>query len=156
MCGADPSGDPPGSMCFVRADARKNLGPGPAHQRRNDRGAEENCKAAANTLRKIRKAPGEKRSLNRVPRREIPRSNASFETKHRLPAEFQGLPSWGQSVAYETWFCENKIARRFCSANCSAVCGTDAGATPVATVPILPGRSRLVNAENARVACSDL
>src|SRR6266568_38818 len=78
-------------------------------------GAEENCKAAANTLRKIRKAPGEKRSLNRVPRRETPRSNASFETKHRLPAEFQGLPSWGQSVAYETWFCENKIARRFCS-----------------------------------------
>ena len=139
MCGADPSGDPPGSMCLVRADARKNLGPGPAHQRRNDRGAEENCKAAANTLRKIRKAPGEKRSLNRVPRRETPRSNASFETKHRLPAEFQGLPSWGQSVAYETWFCENKIARRFYRASWSAVYGTNAGATPAATVPIPPG-----------------
>jgi len=89
-------------MCFARADERKNLGPGPVHQRRNDRGAEENCKAAANTLRKIRKAPGERRPLHRVPLHETPRSNASFETKHRLPVAFQGLPSWGQIVAYET------------------------------------------------------
>src|SRR5258708_21206801 len=102
MCGAYLSGDPRGSMCFARADGRKNLGPGPAHQRRNDRGAEENCKAAANTLRKIRKAPGEPRPLNRVPRHEIPRSNASFETKHRLPVEFPELPSWEQSVLHET------------------------------------------------------
>src|SRR5438034_11733789 len=105
MCGADPSGDPPGSMCFARAEERKNLGPGPVRQRRNDRGAEENCKAAANTLRKIRKAPGERRPLNRVLWRATPRSNASFETEHRLPAECQGLPSWGQSVGYDTWFC---------------------------------------------------
>src|SRR5882724_2597661 len=102
MCGADPSGDPRGSMCFARADERKNLAPSPAHQRRNDRGAEENCKAAANTLRKIRKAPGERRPPIRVPRRETPRSNASFETKHRPPAEFLGLPSWEQSVAHGT------------------------------------------------------
>src|SRR5882757_7812371 len=102
MCGADPSGDPRGSMCFARADERKNLGPGPAHQRKNDRGDEENYKVAANTLRKIRKAPGERRPLNRVPRHETPRSNASFETKHRLLVAFQGLPSWGQIVAYET------------------------------------------------------
>src|SRR5438067_11885618 len=139
MCGADPSGDPRGSMCFARAEERKNLGPGPAHQRRNDRGAEENCKAAANTLRKIRIAPGERRPLNRVPERETRRSNASCETKHRLPAELQGLPSWGQSVAYETWFCENKIARRFCSSSWWAVYGTNAGATPAAIVLIPPG-----------------
>ena len=37
------------------------------------------------------------------------------------------------------------------------VCGRNAGATPAATVPIPPGyASRLVNAENVRVACSDL
>jgi len=126
-------------FCSSRRTKKPWTRPGPAHQRRNDRGAEENCKAAANTLRKIRKAPGEKRSLNRVLRRETPRSNASFETKHRLPAEFQGLPSWGQSVAYETWFCENKIARRFYRASWSAVYRTNAGATPAATVPIPPG-----------------
>ena len=102
MCGADPFGDPRGSMCFARADERKNLGPGPAHQRKNDRGDEENYKVAANTLRKIRKAPDERRPRNRAPRHETPRSNASFETKHRLPVAFQGLPSWGQIVAYET------------------------------------------------------
>src|SRR5258708_1259923 len=138
MCGADLSGDPRGSMGFARADGRKNRGPGPAHQRRNDRGAEENCKAAANMLRKIRKAPGERRPLNRVPLHETPRSNASFETKHRLPAEFQGLPSWGQSVAYETWFCENKIARRFYSASWSAVYGTNAVAPPCPSIPNSP------------------
>jgi len=117
MCGADPSGDPPGSMCFARVVERKNLGPGPAHQRRNDRGGEENCKAAANTLRKIRTVPAERNPLNRVLRHEIPRSNASFETKHRPPAEFQGLPSWEKSVAHDTRFCEHKIAPRFFSAN---------------------------------------
>jgi len=102
MCGADPSGDPRGSMCFVRADTRKNPGPSPAHQRRNDRGVEENCKAAANMLRKIQKAPGEPRPLSRARPHETPRSNASFETKHRPPVAFQGLPSWVQSVAHET------------------------------------------------------
>jgi hypothetical protein len=101
MCGADPSGDPRGSMCFARADRRKNPGPGPVHQRRDDRGVEENCKAAASMLRKIQKAPGEPRPLSRARRRETPRSNASFETKHRLPVAFQGLPSWGQIVAHE-------------------------------------------------------
>lgn len=117
MCGAAPSADPRYSMCFAGADGRKNPGPSLAHQRRNDRGAEENCKAAANTLRKIRKAPVERRPQFRVPRHETPRSNASFETKHRLPAAFLGLPSWEQSVAHETWFCENKIARLLCRGN---------------------------------------
>ena len=102
MCGADPSGGLPCSTCFARAVERKNLEPNLAHQRRNDRGGEENCKAAANTLRKIRKAPGEQRLLIRVPRHETPRSNASFETTHRLPAAFQGLLSWEKSVAHET------------------------------------------------------
>jgi hypothetical protein len=102
MCAADPSGDPRGSTCFARADGRKNLGLGPVRQRRSDRGVEENCKAAANTLRKIQKAPGERKPPNRAPRHEIPRSNASFETKHRPPVAFQGLPSWGQIVDHET------------------------------------------------------
>ena len=112
MCGADPFGDPRSSMCFAPADGQKIPAPDPVHQRRNDRGAEENCKAAANTLRKVRKAPDGRRPLNRVPRHGIPRSNASFETKHRPPAEFPELPSWEQSVAYETCYCENKIVRR--------------------------------------------
>jgi hypothetical protein len=155
MCGADPSGDPRGSICFAPADERKNPGPSPAHQLRNDRGAEENCKAAANTLRKVRKAPGGRRPLNRVPRHGIPRSNASFETKHRPPAEFPELLSWEQSVAYETCFCENKIARVF-SASSSAVCRRNAGATPTATVPIPLGYApRLVEAENVRLAWGD-
>src|ERR1043166_963520 len=130
MCGAAPSGDPPCSVCFARAVERKNPGPSPVHQRRNDRGGEENCKAAANTFRKIRKAPAERRPLNRVLRREIPRSNASFETKHRPPAAFLGLLSWEQSVVHETRFCENKIARQFCIASWSAVSRTNTGATP--------------------------
>src|SRR5262249_5687953 len=100
MYGGAPSRDPPGSMCFARAVERKNLGPSPVHQRRNDRGGEENCKAAANTLRKIRKAPAERRP--RVPRHETPRSNASFETQHHPPEEFPELPSWEQRVAHQT------------------------------------------------------
>src|SRR5215467_14060739 len=100
MCGAGPSGDLPGSTRFARAIERKNLGLSLAHQRRYGRDGEENCKAAANTLRKIRTAPAEQTPLNRVPRHETPRSNASFETQHRPPAEFPGLPSWEQSVAH--------------------------------------------------------
>jgi len=102
MYGAGPSGDPRSSMCFAPADGQKNPAPSPARQRKNDRGAEENCKAAANTLRKVRKAPGGRRPLNRIPRHGIPRSNASFETKHRPPAEFPELLSWEQRVNRET------------------------------------------------------
>ena len=102
MCGAGPTADPRGSICFARADGRKNPGPGLAHQRRNDRGGEENCKAAANTLRKIRKGPAEPKPLLQLPRHEALPSNASFETTHRLPAAFQGLLSWEKSVAHET------------------------------------------------------
>ncbi len=110
MCEVVPSGDPRGSMCFARADGRRNLGPGPVNQPRNDRDVEENCKAAANTLRKIQKAPADLRPPSRARRHETPRSNASFETKHRPPAEFPELPSWEQSVPYKTCFCENKIS----------------------------------------------
>src|ERR1700752_4576505 len=60
-------------------------------------------------LRKIRTVPDGRQTLNRVPRHETPRSNALFETKHRPLAAFQGLPSWEQSVAHATGFCENKI-----------------------------------------------
>src|SRR5215471_406779 len=112
MCAVDLSGDPHGLMCFARADEQKNLGPSLVHQRRSDRDGVENYKAAANTLRKIRIAPRARQSLIRVPQHETPRSNASFETKHRLPEEFPGLPSWDQSVVHRMCFCENKIARR--------------------------------------------
>src|SRR5689334_10501719 len=100
MCGGDPSGGPPCSTCFARAVERKNLELNLAHQRTNDHDGEENCKAAANTLRKIQPTPAGQRPLNRVPRHDAPRSNASFETQHRPPAEFLGLPSWEQSVTH--------------------------------------------------------
>ena len=100
MCAADLSDDPLGSMYFAQEVEQKNPGPSPVHQRRNDRGAEENYKAAANTLRKIRTVPAEQNRLKRLPRHDTPRSNASFGTQHRPPAEFPGLPSWEQSVAH--------------------------------------------------------
>jgi hypothetical protein len=125
MCGADPSGGPPCSTCFARAVERKNLELNLAHQRRNDRDGEENCKAVANTLRKIRTVPAEQNPLKRVPRHETPRSNASFETQHRPPAEFPGLPSWEQSVAHRMLFCETKIAQPFSRARCPPVSGRD-------------------------------
>jgi len=101
MCEAGLSGDLPGSRCFARADGRRNLGPDPVHQRRNDRDVEESCKAAANMLHKIQRAPVELKSPG-IPPHETPRSNASFETKHHPPAAFPELPSWGESVAHET------------------------------------------------------
>jgi hypothetical protein len=62
----------------------------------NDRGGEENCKAAANKLRKIPRAPAERIPLN-PPRAHVKRrSNASFETKHRLPVAFPGSLSFTQ------------------------------------------------------------
>src|SRR5262249_41731364 len=134
MCEADPSLDPHGSMCFARANGRKSSGPDLAHLRRDDRGGEESYRAAANMLRKIQKALRERRALNQVPRHETPRSNASFETKHRLPAVFGELASWVQSVAHDGCFCENKITRRFCSSGgigCSRF--LNAGAPPAAT-----------------------
>ena len=143
MYGADPFGDPPGSMCFGRADGQKNPAPNPVHQRRNDLDVEENCKAAASMLRKIQRALGERRPLSRARRHERLQSNASFETKHRPPAEFPESPSWGQSVAYQICFCENKIARRFGGANWLAACGWNAGAGPVATVLIPLGYAAL-------------
>ena len=61
-----------------------------------NRGGEENCKVAANRLRKIRRAPAERIPLS--PRRAhvIRPSNASFETKHRPPVAFQGSLSFRQ------------------------------------------------------------
>ena len=110
MCEAVPSDDQPGSMCFARADGQKNPAPNPVHQLKNDRDVGENYKAAANMLRKIQRAPVELRPGSQVPPHETPRSNASFETKHHLPAKFPELLSWGESVAQGTWFCENKIS----------------------------------------------
>ena len=69
------------------------------HQRMNDRGGEENCKAAANRLRKIRRVPPDRILLTRPPAHAKPRSNASFETKHRPPAAFPELPSFTKGRA---------------------------------------------------------
>jgi hypothetical protein len=113
MCEADPFAGLRGSMCFPREDGRKNLGRGPVHQRKDGRDAEEKCKAAANTLRKIQKVPPGRMTPNRLSPHAVRPSNASFETKHRLPVAFRGSPSWVESVVHETLFCENKIALRF-------------------------------------------
>jgi hypothetical protein len=64
------------------------------HQRMENRGGEENCKAVANRLRRIRRVPAGRIPLTPSPERAKPQSNASFETKHRPPAAFQGLPSF--------------------------------------------------------------
>ena len=97
-CEADPSGDPPGLMCFAPVDEQKNPGPGPVHQQRNDRGDEENCKAAANTLRKIRKAPGARRPRIRFPgmkhhgpMRRLKRSTALLQSSRNC---LRGNRSW--------------------------------------------------------------
>src|SRR5207253_8601728 len=81
-------------MCFAQADGRRNLGRGPVRQRMNARGGEENCKAAANRLRKIRRVPAERILLTPPPAHAKRRSNASFETKHRPPAAFPELLSF--------------------------------------------------------------
>ena len=60
------------------------------------RGGEENCKAVANKLRKIQKAPFARIPLTPAPEHAKRRSNASFETKHRPPATFQGSLSFTQ------------------------------------------------------------
>src|SRR5436190_2104972 len=69
-------------------------GQDPAHQRMNNRGGEESYKAVANRVRKIRKAPAERIPLSPPRAHATPRSNASFETKHRPPAAFRELPSF--------------------------------------------------------------
>src|SRR5205823_10390702 len=98
-CAADPFADLRWSMCFAQADARRNFGRGPVRQRMKSRGDEENCKAAANRLRKNRREPAWPIPLSPAPEHATQRSNASFETKHRPPAAFPELPSWPQSVA---------------------------------------------------------
>src|SRR5256712_4434795 len=107
----DPFADPRGLICVAQADGRRTLGRDPAHQQMDNRGGGENCRAAANKLRKIRRAPVER--IPPTPCREhaTPQSNASFETKHRPPAAFQELPSWLQRVAQRTLSSENKIVR---------------------------------------------
>src|SRR6267143_7003473 len=93
-CEAGPFPGPHGSKCFAQADKRKNFGQDPVHQQRDTRGGEENCKAAANRLRKIRRVPAERILLTPPPAHAKRRSNASFETKHRPPAAFPELLSF--------------------------------------------------------------
>src|SRR6516162_859655 len=98
-CEADPFADPRGSTCFAREERRKNLAPSPAHQRTDNRGDEENCKAVASKLRKIQRAPRERIPPTPSRAHAIPQSNASFETKHPPPAAFPELPSWLRIIA---------------------------------------------------------
>jgi len=93
-CEADPFADPRGSVCFAQANEQRNPGRDPVHQRMKNRGGEENCKAAANRIRKIPRAPAERIPLGPPRAHATPRSNASFETKHRPPAAFPELPSF--------------------------------------------------------------
>src|SRR5215469_8541942 len=125
-------------MCFAQGDGQKNLGRGLVRQRMDDRGGEENYKAAANRPRKIQQAPAEQRALNRLPRHATPRSNASFETKHRPPAAFLGSPS-----CYEAWpnradFARIKSRRRLRMAAVPVAHSRNARDTPAARDP-LPG-----------------
>src|SRR5713101_8082994 len=126
-CEGDPFADPRGLMCVAQADGRRTLGRDPAHQQMDDRGGGENCRAAANKLRKIRRAPVER--IPPTPCREhaIPRSNASFETKHRPPAAFQGSLSFTKRRLTNA-ISENKIVRRRGSLSLSADNATALGA----------------------------
>ena len=158
MCGADLCADPRGLSCFAREDERKNLGRGPVHQRKDDRGGEEKCIAAANKLRKTQKVHAEQRTRNRLRRHAIRQSNASFETKHRLPAAFQGLPSWVESVAHQMLFGENKIALRFCTRSrvgCIRKRNADVNACCYGSGSS-SGRSYLIGPQNAMPVCGNL
>src|SRR5207248_11799835 len=55
---------------------------------------QENCRAAANSIRKIPRAPAERIPLGPPRAHATPQSNASFETKHRPPAAFPELLSF--------------------------------------------------------------
>src|SRR5213083_625361 len=99
-CEAGPFPGPHGSKCFAQANKRRNFGRDPVHQQRDTRGGEENCKAAANRLRKIRRVPAERIQVTPARARARRPSNASFETKHRPPAAFRELPSWLRIIAY--------------------------------------------------------
>jgi hypothetical protein len=59
-----------------------------------NRGGEENCKAAANKLRKIQRALAETIPLSPRRAHATRPSNASFETKHHPPAAFPGSLSF--------------------------------------------------------------
>src|SRR5262249_24793991 len=98
-CEGGPFPGPHGSKCFAQANKRKNSGPDPVHQQGGIRGGEENCKAVANRLRKIRPVPAEPIPLTPARRHARRPSNASFETKHRPPAAFRELPSWLRIIA---------------------------------------------------------
>src|SRR5213083_96089 len=84
-CEAGPFPGPHGSKCFAQANKRKNFGRDPVHQQRDTRGGEENCKAAANRLRKIRRVPAERiqvtpaRAQDDRPMRRSKRSTALLQ-----------------------------------------------------------------------------
>jgi len=111
-CEGDPFADPRGLMCVAQADGRRTLGRDPVHQRMNDRGGEENCKAAANRLRKTRRVPAGRIPLSPLPARAKRRSNASFETKHRPPAVFPGSLSFTKRRLSNAILREQNRARR--------------------------------------------
>ena len=76
----------------------------------NGRGSEEKCKVVANRLHKILRAHDAPTPLNPPPVHATPRSNASFETKHRPPATFQESLSYHNKVIQRLCVSQNKFA----------------------------------------------
>src|SRR5438067_11904871 len=99
----------------------------------NDRGGEQQCKAVANRLRKIRRVPAERILLTPSRAHATPQSNASFETKHRPPAVFPELLSFTQRRATNVTLRElNREGSSYCSGNRDGSDG-NAGDTPAAS-----------------------
>src|SRR4029077_6682993 len=88
-----PSLDRHGSRLFSQANERKSLAQDPEHRPVNFRGGGEKHRAVANRSPRKKPAPAEMIALVRPAVRARPESNASFETKHRLPATFPVLVS---------------------------------------------------------------
>jgi hypothetical protein len=78
------------------------------NQLMNSRGGVQNYKAAANRFRKIATVPREQNPVIPSHERAKRPSNASFETKHRLPAMFRGSPSWHEASRSEPDFARRK------------------------------------------------
>ena len=88
-----PSLDRRGSRLFSQANKQKSLAQDPEHRPANIPGGGEKHIAVANRSRRKKPAPAEMIALVRLAARARPESNASFETKHRLPATFPVLVS---------------------------------------------------------------
>src|SRR5215472_14492983 len=86
--GDDLSPDQRGSAYRAREDRQKSLGPNLGRQRKNIRGVEEKCKAAANILQQNWRTLSGSIRQSRPCSPAIRRSNASSGTAHPLLATF--------------------------------------------------------------------